>query len=138
MGAWIGKPCQRCGKQKGKKQRHLKYCWTCNREVQKEQSRGAHAKAIFERYGLTIDEYNGLYELQGGRCALCRIATGRTRRLSVDHDHKTGDVRGLLCRPCNTLLGRVRDSIAFFRRCIDYLDNPPFRRLNDGEDWPYD
>ncbi|MDF3280889.1 endonuclease VII domain-containing protein [Gordonia sp. N1V] len=72
-------------------------------------------------YGLLPGEYERLYLAQGGRCYACRRATGKTRRLSVDHDHRTGEVRGLLCRPCNTLLGRARDAVEFFQRFIDYL-----------------
>lgn len=83
-------------------------------------------------YGLERGEYAQLYEFQGGLCALCRRATGASRRLSVDHDHATGDVRGLLCRPCNTLLGHARDKIAFFRRCAGYLAFPPYRAMKDG------
>lgn len=60
---------------------------------------------------------------------MCRRANGRTRRLSVDHDHITGQVRGLLCRPCNTILGHARDAIRFFERAIDYLTDPPAMRL---------
>lgn len=137
MGAWTGKPCDRCGKKKGKNQRHVKYCYRCGKIVKKERSRGAHAKAIEARYGLTGPEYDSLWEYQGGKCALCRWATGRTRRLSVDHNHRTGEVRGLLCRPCNSLLGHARDLAEFFERCIAYLDKSPFQRMKDGEDWPF-
>ena len=137
MGAWSGKPCHRCTRKKGKKQVHQKYCYRCGIIVRQEKSKGAHTRAIEERYGLTGEEYDALYELQGGRCALCRWATGRTRRLSVDHNHKTGEVRGLLCRPCNNLLGHARDLIEFFHRCIDYLEDPPFARLKRGEKWPH-
>ena len=60
---------------------------------------------------------------------MCRWANGRTRRLSVDHDHKTGKVRGLLCRPCNNHLGLARDDVDYFRRGIEYLEDPPFERM---------
>jgi hypothetical protein len=92
---------------------------------------------ILATYKLTREMYEALYEAQGGRCATCQRATGKTRRLSVDHDHKCCSgrtscgrcVRGLLCRPCNTLLGRARDAIEFFARCIEYLTNPPAQRI---------
>src|SRR4051812_12621786 len=66
-----------------------------------------HEKRVQEVYGLEKGQYAELYEFQGGHCALCRRATGASRKLSVDHDHATGRVRGLLCRPCNTLLGHA-------------------------------
>jgi hypothetical protein len=92
---------------------------------------------ILATYNLTKEMYEALYKAQGGRCATCQRATGKTRRLSVDHDHKCCSgrtscgrcVRGLLCRPCNTLLGRARDAIEFFARCIEYLSNPPAQRI---------
>lgn len=92
-----------------------------------------HEKRVQKTYGLEAGEYAQLYSFQGGLCALCRRATGASRRLSVDHDHATGDVRGLLCRPCNTLLGHARDKVTFFLRCIWYLRKPPFQRMKKGE-----
>lgn len=123
-------PCNRCEGKKGPKYIDRKYCGRCLVQIKKERSRGAHARAIFTRYGITGEDYNRLYEFQQGKCALCRWATGKTRRLSVDHDHRTGLVRGLLCRPCNDLLGFIRDNPEYFRRGIDYLDAPPWARLN--------
>lgn len=77
------------------------------------------------KYNLSPEEYWLIYESQGGVCYICRRATGKTRRLCVDHDHKTGFVRGLLCNRDNKLLGWARDAVDFFQRCIDYLTNPP-------------
>lgn len=107
-------------------------CATHWRAEKKRRREANHERAVQRTYGLNEGEYAQLYEFQGGKCAACRRATGKTRRLSVDHDHATGEVRGLLCRPCNTLLGHARDSIAFFRRCIAYLGDPPRQRLKEG------
>ena len=78
-------------------------------------------------YGIDASEYAAIMDEQGNVCALCQRAKGTGRRaLSVDHDHKTGVVRGCLCMPCNArVLGWARDEIAFFERCIDYLNSPP-------------
>ncbi|PRH79344.1 endonuclease VII [Streptomyces solincola] len=89
----------------------------------------AHEKRVQRTYGLDPGEYDRLHAFQGGLCALCRRATGATRKLSVDHDHATGEVRGLLCRPCNNTLGHARDAVAFFARGIDYLNDPPARQM---------
>ena len=132
MSAWTGKVCAKCGKKKGKRQANLKYCWTCANILKKDRSRGAHSRAIEERYGLSGPDYDRLYDYQDGLCFICRVATGATRRLSVDHDHVSGDVRGLLCRPCNTLLGRAGDNIEFFERAIAYLTNPPYAAMKNG------
>jgi len=80
---------------------------------------------VQDTYGLAEGDYERLYEHQGRRCFICQRATGASRRLSVDHDHKTGEVRGLLCRPCNDVLGHARDNRDFFLRAVKYLDTPP-------------
>jgi hypothetical protein len=78
-------------------------------------------------YGLSRDEYAAILWAQGGVCAICRrpetarTKDGRPRPLAVDHDHKTGVIRGLLCTSCNTLLGKKRDEVGFFQRAAVYL-----------------
>lgn len=78
-------------------------------------------------YGITADEYWSIYEWQGRTCYICRRANGTGRKkLSVDHDHITGYVRGLLCGPCNRdVVGHLRDDPAAFLRGASYLDSPP-------------
>jgi len=127
--AWVGKACQRCGGRKGDKYKANKYCGNCVHAINKQHSADAHAKALERRYGITRDDYWNLYQYQGGVCYICQRATGKTRRLTVDHDHKTGLVRGLLCRPCNTILGHFRDDPGAAQRVIDYLGDPPFTRM---------
>lgn len=90
---------------------------------------GAHERRVQKVYGLAPGEYGRLYLFQGGVCAICRRATGATRALSVDHDHKTGLVRGEICRPCNDLLGHIRDDLETARRIFNYLLNPPAKQL---------
>ena len=60
-------------------------------------------------YGISLKEYENMFEAQGGKCALCGgVQIGNTRvRLDIDHDHDTGKVRGLLCRQCNLTVGQV-------------------------------
>ncbi|WP_234335952.1 endonuclease VII domain-containing protein [Streptomyces sp. NRRL S-920] len=101
--------------------------------MKKRRKETAHELAVQNTYGLAPGDYDKLYRLQGGRCAICRRATGATRRLSVDHDHASGAVRGLLCRPCNSMLGHARDDIEFFQRAIAYLILPPACRLKGSE-----
>lgn len=60
---------------------------------------------------------------QGGICAIC-LRTCRTYpNLTVDHDHETGEVRGLLCRGCNVLLGHLQDDTGSLKRAISYLNS---------------
>lgn len=114
-------------------------CVTHHRAVKKARKDKAHEKRTQSVYGLKPGEYDRLYQLQGRRCAICKRATGKTRRLSVDHDHaccpgpvSCGQcVRGLLCRPCNDLLGHARDELDFFIRAHLYLFNPPATQLRE-------
>lgn len=84
------------------------------------------------KYGITSEEYDRLFVEQGGLCAVCRQPEtardrlGRVRaRLSVDHNHKTGAVRGLLCHHCNAALGHVNDDIELLRALMAYLETRP-------------
>jgi len=81
------------------------------------------------RYGLTPEQYWALYEAQGGVCYICERATGKVRRLAVDHDHQTGYVRGLLCKPCNSILAHARDDVQFLQRAVWYLSYPPAHKV---------
>jgi len=81
------------------------------------------------RYGITPEQYWALYEAQGGVCYICQRATGKTKRLSVDHDHATGYVRGLLCGPDNKILGHMRDDPDMARRVASYLEAPPAHNI---------
>ena len=61
-------------------------------------------RALWAKYGITENQYETLLKSQRGLCAICGEPP-RTKRLHVDHDHATGQVRELLCTPCNTLAG---------------------------------
>jgi hypothetical protein len=82
------------------------------------RSRGSHLR---ERYGITLEEYDEMSEAQGGVCAACGKTNG-SKLLAVDHDHKTSEVRGLLCNNCNTALGRVDDNIDTLMALVRYLE----------------
>lgn len=102
-------------------------CATCWRDETKRRKEAAHGLYVQKTYGVTEEEYRILYEAQGGRCAICRRATGKARRLAVDHNHKTGEVRGLLCKPCNSygIAMFARDDPEVLERAAAYLRNPP-------------
>lgn len=71
-------------------------------------------------YGITLEEYERRHEEQRGVCALCDRSNG-ARPLVVDHDHQTGEVRGLLCDRCNKALGLLEDDEVRLRRAINYV-----------------
>lgn len=111
-------------------------CVTCHRAVVKGRRLAAAEKRTLETYNLTPAERAEILLAQGGRCAICRRATGATKRLSVDHDHACCNkptscgrcVRGLLCGTCNKMLGHGRDDPEFFRRAALYLERWPSGR----------
>lgn len=100
-------------------------CASHNRDIKKARKEASHASWVLNTYGLALGQYDRLKAAQGGTCAICRRATGATKKLAVDHDHKTGFVRGLLCGPCNGMLGKARDDVEFFLRAAEYLTHPP-------------
>lgn len=104
-------------------------CFSHNKQWKRDQRSGAAERRVKKVYGLADGEYGRLYLYQGRRCAICRRSTGSTRRLSVDHDHKTGLVRGLLCRPCNDFLGWIRDNPEAGLLIHGYLVRPPAMEL---------
>lgn len=77
-------------------------------------------------YDISCEDYNAMLKSQNGVCAICDLPEsvmlhGKVKLLSVDHDHETGRIRGLLCHNCNTLLGNAKDSPAILQSAIDYL-----------------
>lgn len=70
------------------------------------------------KYGITVERYDEMIEAQGGVCAICH----RGARLVVDHNHDTGEVRGLLCHGCNSALGMLRESPRACLNMVDYIE----------------
>jgi len=80
------------------------------------------------RFGITPNEYRAMLAEQGGVCFICQKPPRKGRILGVDHDHRTGRIRGLLhaeLGACNTRLGWFNDDIEWFRRAYLYLTDPP-------------
>jgi DNA-directed RNA polymerase subunit RPC12/RpoP len=74
------------------------------------------------RFGISLKEYNEMFQLQNGRCAICgKHQSELSKSLSVDHNHDTKEIRGLLCQNCNSVLGHALDNVEILRACIDYL-----------------
>jgi hypothetical protein len=83
-------------------------------------------KYKLKKYGLTEEMYEKMLAEQDGKCAICRNAPDQNshpnqRFLSVDHDHTTGRVRGLLCANCNHMIGKCHDDPALLIKAVEYL-----------------
>jgi Recombination endonuclease VII len=94
------------------------------------EQRSSYAREwhLQRKFKLTGEEYATLLGKQGGGCAVCgqkethRYKSGKLKDLSVDHDHTTGAIRGLLCFNCNQGIGRLQDSPALLRKAAEYLE----------------
>jgi uncharacterized protein with PIN domain len=88
---------------------------------------GVYAANIMRTFGMTISDYNRMLDRQGGVCAVCNTAetvlrrNGEPYRLAVDHDHRTMQVRGLLCRRCNQVVWAIEEHEGLLRDVADYL-----------------
>ena len=83
-------------------------------------------KGALRKYGLTLDQYNALLSSQDGKCAICGSTnSGRMsdKHFCVDHDHQTGQIRGLLCHCCNLAVGHFKDQAILCRMAAAYLEH---------------
>ena len=118
---------------------YLKQWRKDNPEKVKEQNRRSAKKrreaayyqknkdVIFENYlrrtyGIGLEKYNSLLSEQSGVCAICKNECVSGKKLAVDHDHYTGEVRGLLCCKCNRGLGNFGDNIDLLKSAVLYLE----------------
>lgn len=132
------KVCTKCGRRKnvtkfslhntnGYIYRH-KICKQCRKEWMvnwRKSHPEANRKAALKRdFNITIEDYNNLLVKQKGRCAICgKTDPGYKNRKNfcIDHDHKTGKIRGLLCNQCNHALGLIYDNITVALKMAAYL-----------------
>lgn len=141
-----GKKCTSCEEFKSLEQfshhkRHkdglASHCKSCISKKDKEtrgtdRRKESHKKAnrnymYKRRYGIDLLEYSKMLDIQEGKCSIC----GRTdpgsiqhKHLYVDHDHRTGNIRGLLCFRCNSGLGYFKDDPKLFIKAFMYLNDP--------------
>lgn len=79
------------------------------------------SRTYLAKYGLTSQDYDTMLEAQNNACAICGKIPRMGDQLVVDHCHKSGVTRELLCRSCNTLLGFANDQIELLQKAIEYL-----------------
>jgi hypothetical protein len=130
----LEKPLSEFYKDKNCGDGHDSICKICDKEKYKPNRKITRKKyknqdinrALQRDYGITLNEYNKMLESQNDVCAICgKEETQKNQfgviRLSVDHDHKTGKVRGLLCSKCNRAIGLLNDRIEILDKASDYL-----------------
>lgn len=112
--------CKKCNTETEDFRDKRRVCRPCERKT-------AAANSFKYIRGITYEERDQLLEEQEGKCASCGTSDpGSVKGWHVDHSHKTGVIRGILCATCNIALGQVNDSIERLENLIKYL-----RRFND-------
>lgn len=87
--------------------------------------------ALKNFWGLDQSEYDEMLSDQGGTCGICGSDTpgGGKKNFHIDHDHDSGEIRGLLCKRCNLGIGHFNDDPELILKAVAYLKKPPARRL---------
>jgi hypothetical protein len=111
------KSCDNFYKRKESKDGYRSECKACWNKSVNKHARSWHLKAA---YNLSLEDYDKIFDKQNGVCAICGKPQ-LTKRLFVDHSHKTGRVRGLLCSNCNFLVGFAKDNSDILIAAIHYL-----------------
>jgi hypothetical protein len=126
------KICTKCGetkilalfsKKKDNKDGHYNSCKACEgaRKKKYETPEKRRSGWLRREFGITVEQYQTLFESQNGLCAICNEPPTLERSLAVDHCHSTEKIRGLLCFRCNSTLGKFEDDVTLFQKAIDYL-----------------
>lgn len=122
LSGWC-KKCKSVDRRKSKIQLATRKSYNTIREIS-----GARFDAeLRKRYGITLEKYTAMLSSQNNSCFICKgqesslRKNGKPYRLAVDHCHKTGKVRALLCFKCNAALGAANDSIVILNGMISYL-----------------
>lgn len=109
------------------KKDHLRpYCKECTSKRRKQllSKETIRQRNLEKNFGKgALDVYKKLFEEQGGVCAICSTPeNGRYSNLSIDHDHDTNEIRGLLCNSCNRGIGLLKDSPEVIRKAAEYVE----------------
>jgi hypothetical protein len=91
-------------------------------ETKLAHQRASRKHYLNKLYGLTTEEYDAMLKARDFRCDICGESEQQDRSLAVDHCHRTGKVRGLLCQACNTAIGKLRDDPSLIRRAASYVE----------------
>lgn len=104
------------------RKKQCKECWDVSIWARYATPEYVRAAGLWQRYGITVEQYNSLVDKQNGTCAICQQPP-KKQFLYVDHCHETGRIRGLLCAGCNAALGVFKDSVEMLERAIGYLNS---------------
>lgn len=143
----ISKKCFRCegihslfefSVDKSKKDGRSIYCRNCRRKIGRnvralpdhnaKKRKNAHRYKDYnrnymlkQRYGITMEDFNNIFKAQNQSCKICGSEKSDGRNFVVDHSHKTGKIRGILCNLCNIVLGSLREDLELIKKIEIYL-----------------
>lgn len=115
-------------KPRGKRNGRSSWCKKCVEQWRSAHPRRSRNKFLQCIYGITLEQFEEMVANQNNRCAICsespdlNAKTSRHRKLWIDHCHKTGYIRELICYKCNTALGNFRDNAEYMRCAIAYIE----------------
>lgn len=104
-----------------------------SRKYYKENKKTMNIKRVFRKTGISQEQYDLMIKNQDNKCAICKKAPYKNKKLFIDHCHSTGNIRGLLCNSCNSGLGFFKDNCDFMLFAIEYLKSPPFYNLKEED-----
>lgn len=87
----------------------------------KKWRKGSKARAVKNKYGITLETLNNMIKFQNNKCAICKKEFTETNKPHVDHCHKTKNIREILCKKCNVALGMTDDNIEILLSMLQYL-----------------
>ena len=128
-------PIEKFGRRAPNKDGYDSWCKECDRKYRemwhrkyyKEHKREIAGKHTMRTYGITIDDKEDILAGQDYQCAIC----GKRLPLlghdtHIDHNHDTGEIRGILCNGCNNILGNAKDSVKILEKAIEYLNKDSY------------
>lgn len=118
--------CKKCESKRCKEYKKTEQAKITRRKWEKEYRQSSHGCKMKQKgrlkynYDITLEQYDAMFEAQDGNCIICGLPQ-LMKRLAVDHNHQTGEIRGLLCTNCNLLLGRIENNLGLVNKIMEYL-----------------
>jgi hypothetical protein len=104
----------------------LGWCKNCRKQIARKRTKENRRNGwLRQKYGLSTEIFNNMLISQAGKCAICGTTNPGGKvgdSFSVDHNHTTGQIRGLLCQTCNQMLGLMQDSAKNLRKAAAYIN----------------
>ncbi|HEC62410.1 MAG TPA: hypothetical protein ENI27_09215 [bacterium] len=120
--------CKLCHKEHSLEYYRQNRAWICKRQRKRHLINGDYQLRydLHRHFNITLEQYNAMLHYQNGKCAICECSethtcNGKIKRLGVDHDHKSGKIRGLLCHKCNRALGLFQDNPELMKKAAAYV-----------------